>query len=172
MTIDARDLRGGDKVWQHVKRGVPLRLEIGPRDVAGDAVFVGRRDLGQKQPVPRAELVATIADRLAEIQQAMFDRALTFRKQNTRVIDDREEFIKFFTPENEDKPEIHGGFALCHYVETPEMAALLAKLKVTVRCLPQPGEHLADDSAKDAEPGHCIFTGQPSPRRAVFAKAY
>lgn len=172
VTIDARDLRGGDKIWQHVKRGVPLRLEIGPRDVAADSVFVGRRDTGQKHGVERSALVATIADRLAEIQQAMFDRALTFRKQNTRVIDDREEFVRFFTPSNEEKPEIHGGFALCHYAETPEVAELLAKLKVTVRCLPQAGEKLIDDMEGNNENGRCIFTGQPSAHRAVFAKAY
>jgi prolyl-tRNA synthetase len=165
--VDARDLRGGDKMWQHVKKGVPIRLEIGPRDVAGDAVFVGRRDTSTKQPTPRAELVGTIGARLTEIQQNLFARALAFRQQNTRLVDDREEFIRFFTPENEEKPEIHGGFALSHYAESPEVAALLAKLKVTVRCLPQADEHLSDDG-----PGHCIFTGQASPRRAVFAKAY
>jgi prolyl-tRNA synthetase len=170
VSIDARDLRGGDKVWQHIKRGVPLRLEIGPRDVAGDSVFVGRRDTSQKQGVQRAELVATIADRLADIQQNLFSRALEFRKQNTRVIDDREEFIRFFTPKNEEKPEIHGGFAISHFCENAEVAELLAKLKVTIRCLPISGEQL--DGAAAEQSGRCIFTGQPSPCRAVFAKAY
>lgn len=167
VMIDARDLRGGDKMWQHVKKGVPIRLEIGPRDVAADAVFVGRRDTSTKQSTPRAELVGTIGERLTEIQQNLFARALAFRQQNTRPIDDREEFVRFFTPQDEEKPEIHGGFALSHYAESPEVAALLAKLKVTIRCLPQADEHLTDDG-----PGRCIFTGQPSPRRAVFAKAY
>jgi prolyl-tRNA synthetase len=165
--IDARDLRGGDKMWQHVKKGVPLRLEIGPRDVAGDAVFVGRRDTSTKQPTPRAEFVGTIAERLTVIQQNLFARALAFREQNTRAIDDREEFIRFFTPQSEDKPEIHGGFALSHYAESPEVAELLAKLKVTIRCLPQAGQPGRDDT-----PGRCIFTGQASQGRAVFAKAY
>jgi prolyl-tRNA synthetase len=167
VMIDARDLRGGDKMWQHVKKGVPIRLEIGPRDVAADAIFVGRRDTSTKQPTPRAELVGTIGERLTEIQQNLFARALAFRQQNTRPIDDREEFVRFFTPQDEEKPEIHGGFALSHYAESPEVAELLAKLKVTIRCLPQADEHLTDDG-----PGRCIFTGQPSPRRAVFAKAY
>jgi prolyl-tRNA synthetase len=170
--IDARDLRGGDKMWQHIKKGVPIRLEIGPRDVAGDSVFVGRRDTAQKQSTPRGEFVGTLAERLGEIQQNLFARALAFRQQNTRAIDDREEFVRFFTPRNEEKPEIHGGFALSHYAESPVVAELLAKLKVTIRCLPQADEYTADDYTADDGPGPCIFTGQPSPRRAVFAKAY
>ncbi len=104
---------------------------------------------------------------MTEIQQNLFARALAFREQNTRTIDDREEFIRFFTPQSEEKPEIHGGFALSHYAECPEVTELLAKLKVTIRCLPQAGQPGSDDG-----PGRCIFTGQASPRRAVFAKAY
>ena len=79
VVIDDRDLRGGEKTWQHIKRGVPLRLEIGPRDVAGDSVFVGRRDTQEKKSVPRSEFVATVDQRLVEIQTALFDRALALR---------------------------------------------------------------------------------------------
>ncbi len=69
VLIDARDLRGGDKVWQHIKRGVPIRLEIGPRDVAGDAVFMARRDKpGEKAGVPRGQFVSTIGQTLTEMQ--------------------------------------------------------------------------------------------------------
>ncbi|MEE9603118.1 MAG: proline--tRNA ligase, partial [Thermoguttaceae bacterium] len=68
-----------------------------------------------------------------------------------------------FTPKNAEKPEIHGGLALCHFVDLPEVEEKLKTLKVTVRCIPLDGED---------EPGKCLFTGQPSPRRALFAKAY
>ena len=66
VQMDARDLRGGDKVWQHIKRGVPVRAEVGPRDVAGDAVFVGRRDkaVSEKAGVPRGQFVSTIGQTL------------------------------------------------------------------------------------------------------------
>ena len=66
-------------------------------------------------------------------------------------------------PKDADKPEIHGGFALCHWSEDPAVDELLKDLKVTIRCIPL-------DAAE--EPGRCIFTGKPSPRRVVFAKAY
>ncbi len=165
VRIDDRDLRGGEKAWQHIKRGVPLRLEIGPRDLDQDSVFLGRRDRGpkEKSSVPRAEFVAKVPEILAEMQQNLFDRALELRESATVKIDNQDEFVAFFTPANEEKPEIHGGLALCHFVDRPEIEERLRELKVTVRCIPVEGEE---------EPGTCIFTGQPSPRRAVFAKAY
>ena len=78
-------------------------------------------------------------------------------------IDSLKEFEAYFTPKNEEQPEIHGGLAYSHFVESPEMDEKLKALKVTVRCVPLDGED---------EPGKCIFTGQPSKRRGVFAKAY
>jgi len=165
VTIDTRDLRGGEKTWYHIKRGVPVRLEVGPRDVQSDAVFAARRDKPPKEKagVPRAEFVANIATLLAEIQQNLFDRAKAAREAATRKIDDAKEFEAFFTPKNADNPEIHGGLAWCHFSEGPELAELLGKLKVTVRCVPSDGP---------AEPGKCFLTGRPSERRGVFAKAY
>ena len=73
------------------------------------------------------------------------------------------EFEAYFTPKNEERPEIHGGLAYSHFAESPEMDEKLKALKVTVRCVPLGG---------DGESGACIFTGQPSERRGVFAKAY
>src|SRR5262249_9861803 len=76
VQIDARDLRGGDKVWQHIKRGVPLRMEIGPRDVASNSVFLGRRDkpISDKAGVPRDEFVANVGKTLEEMQSNLFQR--------------------------------------------------------------------------------------------------
>jgi prolyl-tRNA synthetase len=165
VKIDDRDLRGGEKAWQHIKRGVPIRLEIGPRDVQGDAVFVGRRDRTPKEKagMARADFVATVAQTLAEMQQGLFDRAVAFRKENTRTIDDLGEFKAYFTPKNADQPEIHGGIAMCHLHDGPELKAVLDELKVTVRCIPSDGPE---------EPGKCIVSGKPSTKRAAFAKAY
>jgi prolyl-tRNA synthetase len=163
VSIDDRDLRGGEKKWYHVKRGVPLRLEIGPKDVAKNGVFVGRRDTGENGPRDRAEFIATIGDILAAMQQNLFDRACRYRDEHTRRIDDRDEFRAYFTPKNEDEPEIHGGFAWCYFAEDPAINEELKQLKVTVRCIPVEGED---------EPGKCLFTGKPSRRRSVFAKAY
>jgi len=165
VDLDNRDLRGGEKVWQHIKKGVPLRLEIGPRDMASDSVFMGRRDKGPKEKagIPRAELVANIAKILDEMQANLYQRALAYRTEHTKNIDSLDEFKAYFTPQNAENPEIHGGFAMCHWAEDPEVDKLLADLKVTIRCIP------LDDNA---EPGTCIFTGKPSPRRVVFAKSY
>ncbi|MCC7087394.1 MAG: proline--tRNA ligase [Pirellulales bacterium] len=167
--IDARDLRGGDKAWQHVKRGVPIRLEIGPRDMAGDSVFMARRDQpSEKSSVARGQFVANIGATLKEIQANLFQRALEHRTANTRRIDKLDEFKAWFTPKNADSPEIHGGFALSHISESPEALQVLGEMKVTIRCLPQAG---AVDGC-EPEPGKCIVTGQPVERRVVLAKAY
>src|SRR4051812_24325890 len=149
VMVDHRDMRGGEKNWYHVKRGVPLRAEIGPKDIAKNGVFLARRDTGEKAGVGRAEFVSTIGQRLAEIQKNLFERALKLREENTRKIDTLDDFLAYFTPQSEDKPEIHGGFALCHYSEGPELDELLKKHKVTIRCIPLTG---------DTEPGKCFLT--------------
>ncbi len=163
VKIDDRDMRGGEKNWQHIKRGVPIRVEVGPKDLAQNATFVGRRDLGTKESMGRESLVEQIAKLLDEIQNGLFQRALTLRADNTRRIDGLDEFRDYFTPQNADAPEIHGGFALAHWSAGPEVEQILNRLKVTVRCIPF-------DEPK--EQGSCIFTGRPSTRRALFAKAY
>ena len=165
VILDERDMRGGEKAWQHIKKGVPLRIEVGPRDIANNAVFVARRDQPPRSKVSYKidEFVAKAPEILADMQSNLLKRALDYRTEHTRKIDSLDEFLAWFTPKNPDKPEIHGGFALSHWVDDPSVQAKLAELKVTVRCIP------LDD---DKEPGKCIFTGRPSPRRVVFGKSY
>ena len=81
VLVDDRDIRGGEKVWQHIKRGVPLRLEVGPRDIESGSVFVGRRDKPHKDKtsIPRQQFVETVVDVLGEIQSTLFQRALDLR---------------------------------------------------------------------------------------------
>jgi len=163
--VDKRDIRGGEKNWEHVKKGVPIRLEIGPRDIEKGSVCMRRRDQpsNEKAFVDRGEFIATVSETLASIQSNLYDRATAFRDEHTRNVDSLEDFRAMFTPKNAKKPEIHGGFALAHWTESEEAKAELKKLKVTARCIPHEGE---------AEPGTCIFSGKPSERRVVFAKAY
>ena len=168
VLVDEREERGGEKVWHWIKKGVPIRLEIGPRDMEKDALFVGRRDKApkDKQSVPRAEFIATIAATLQNIQDGMLNRARAFRRENTKQIDTRDEFYAYFTappvPENEPTP-IHGGFAMTHFSGDIDLEQRIRdELSVTVRCIPlEPGE-----------PGICPFTGKPSRKRVVWAKAY
>ena len=163
VLLDNRDLRGGEKNWYHIKRGVPLRAEVGPKDLAQNSAFVARRDTGEKKGMPRAEFVSNVAGLLDSIQQELFVRASALRENNTRNIDSLDDFRAYFTPANEEQPEIHGGFANCHFAEDPRMHEILKELKVTIRCVA-----LAEPQAE----GTCLFTGLPSARRGVFAKAY
>jgi prolyl-tRNA synthetase len=164
VTIDDRDMQGGAKSWQWIKKGVPLRIEVGPRDVASGSVFVARRDTGEKKGQPRGEFVATVAAQLQAIQDNLLARARAFRDENTRVIDSKEDFYAYFTPKNKEKPEIHGGFALAHWNGDGAIEQQIkADLSVTIRCIPLDG---------DLSPGTCIFSGEPSRQRVIFAKAY
>ena len=161
--VDDSDKRGGEKKWFHIKRGVPIRLEVGPRDIKNDSLFVGRRDQPKSFGMPRVEFVERVSEILEEMQQGLFDKALKLRVDNTQQIDSFEEFKSFFTAKNEAKPEVHGGFAECYFVDCPETDAMLVPLKVTPRCTPVD---------QDSESGICIFTGKPTQTRGIFAKSY
>ncbi|MGF1453280.1 MAG: proline--tRNA ligase [Opitutales bacterium] len=170
VELDTRDLRGGDKRWQWIKKGIPMILEVGPKDLANGAVFVQTRWNGEKGGIAREELVETFLKRLDEIQNALFHKAEAFRDERTVVLDSKDDFEAYFTPRNTEKPEIHGGFALCHWAGTKEDEDALAKEhKVTIRCIPQDDVIAGHDVAT---PGTCPFTGRESNRRVVFAKAY
>ncbi len=164
--MDHRDLNGGVKNWEWIKKGVPLRVELGPRDLEKGSVAVSRRDRGvkEKEFVPMAELVSRAVEMLQGIQDTLYERALAYRNEHTRQIDTLEEFYAFFTPRNEGKPEIHGGFASAHWDGTAETEAKIKEdLKVTIRCIPTDGA---------GEEGHCVVTGRPSRRRVLWAKSY
>jgi prolyl-tRNA synthetase len=166
VELDTRDLRGGEKVWSWIKKGVPIRLEVGPRDVEADAVFAARRDRAHKdkKSIPRAEFIATVANTLTEMQDALFARAKQQRTDNTVTLDDKDEFYNFFTPQNTEKPEIHGGYAMCHWNGSSDVEAKIKDdLNVTIRCVPLDAEQ---------ETGTCIISGEPSSQRVVFAKSY
>jgi len=165
VEVDQRDI-GGARNWDWVKKGIPLRVEIGPRDMAKNAVFVGRRDRKPQERVslPRDAFVQSVPALLDEIQAALFDRALAFRRQHTVRLDAMPAFVDYFTPANPDKPEIHGGFALAHWCGDPACEGRIKEeLTVTIRCLPLEAE---------PEEGRCLVCGGPSRQRAVFAKAY
>ncbi len=166
VEIDMSEGRGGQKLWSWIKKGVPVRLEIGPRDMANDAVFMGRRDKSPKdrQSISRSEFIHTVTGILEDIQSNLFTRAKKFRDDNTRNIDSKEDLYDFFTPRNLKKPEIHGGFAKAHWSGDTSVEEDIKKdLNVTIRSIPIDENH---------EPGKCIFTGKPSQKRVVFAKAY
>ena len=165
--VDRRDLPGGTRNWEWIKKGVPIRIEIGPRDLEKGSVAVSRRDKGlkEKEFIATADFVSKAAATLEEIQAGLLERATVFRDANMIRITDKAQFEAFFTPKNPDKPEIHGGFAVVDWAGSSDDEDELQKqLGVTIRCLPFGDEW--------KQPGTCFLTGQPSTQRVIFAKAY
>lgn len=165
VEIDKRDLGGGVKSWEWIKKGVPVRIEMGPRDLAQGTAAVSRRDQGVKEKafLPLADIVSEIRETLTSIQSNLYTRAKAFRDANTKVIDSKEAFYDFFKGEGTES----GGFALAHWNGSAEVEAKIKEeLKVTIRCIPFAREGLV------AERGTCIFTGEPSKQRVIFAKSY
>ena len=167
VEIDDRDMHGGAKNWEWIKKGAPIRVEIGPRDVEKGSVAVARRDKPhkEKQFIEAQEFLEEVGNVLQQIQSNLLAEATELRDENMQKIDSMEEFIQFFNPSNKEKPEIHGGFALCHWAGSNEEEEKIAKdYKVTIRCIPN-GDQFGEE-------GTCILTGKPSNRRVVFSKAY
>jgi len=166
VEVDKRDLGGGVKNWEWIKKGIPVRIEIGPRDLEQGSVSLARRDRGPKEKefLPAAEVPGRIGEVLQSIQDTLYARALEYRDAHTKNVDTREEFDAFFTPKNAERPEIHGGFARAHWCGSPKCEEdVKSRLKVTIRCIPF-------DAA--LEKGTCVVCGQPSEKRVLWAKSY
>jgi prolyl-tRNA synthetase len=158
VEMDTRDIPGGEKTWSWVKKGIPVRLEIGIKECTAQSVFMGRRDKAYKDRKTRSqqECIATLPKELDEMQATLLERARAFRQQNTIVIHTKKDFYEFFNGE--------GGFAIAHWNGSAEIEAQLKHdLSVTIRCIP---------FEENKEAGTCIFSGEPSRQRVVFAKAY
>jgi prolyl-tRNA synthetase len=158
VKLDERDgMSPGFKFNDWEMRGVPLRIELGPKDVAKGSVVLARRDRPGKEGksfVPQAGLADAVKTMLAEIQQALFDRALAFRKSNTAEPKDYGEF----------KTAVERGFALAHWCGSEDCEEKIKEeTKATMRCIPL---------EQSGEPGKCVFCGQVSKEKAIFAKAY
>lgn len=154
--IDDRDnLRSGFKFAEWELKGVPVRIAIGPRDMENGTVELARRDNLTKEIVKADGVAETIKNLLEDIQQNIYNKAYDFRENNTVKVDDFETF----------KARIEeGGFLLCHWDGTAETEeAIKNETKATIRCIPF-------DSPE--EEGKCIYSGKPSNRRVIFARAY
>jgi prolyl-tRNA synthetase len=168
VEIDQRDVRGGQKKWEWVKKGIPIRLEVGPRDVERQTVSLARRDrpVGETADVAAAGIGERVVAILDEIQEGLLARAREFRARHMRPIGDASEFKAFFTPRNPDKPEIHGGFAVSPWCGSEQCEARVKEsLKVTIRCIPI-------DEVPDGGFDRCVICGGPRRETVVFAKNY
>lgn len=166
VEIDDRDLRGGEKFWHWVKKGVPLRIEIGPNEIENESVSFSRRDRESKNRIVKSkdEFVKKTVSELDDIQDSLYRNALKFRDEHLVRINSKNDFYDFFSPENKEKPEIHGGFAYSHWSgDIQEEEQIKEELNVTIRNIPLDGEE---------ETGQCVISGKPSQKRVIFAKAY
>ena len=165
VEVDNRDI-GGARGWDWIRKGIPIRVEVGPRDIANQAVFLARRDKShrEKTAMDRNRFVEEAPGILEDIQRQLFEKARTFREAHSRRIDGKKDFWAFFTPKNPEAPEIHGGFAWSHWCGSEDCESRIKEeLGVTIRCIPL---------ASEPEKGGCVCCRQTSDQRVVFAKAY
>ena len=170
VKIDASDKSPGSKFTEHEICGVPVRVEIGPKDIEKSACVVARRDVpgkeGKQFGVALAGAAEHIAKLLRDIQKSLYDRAKKFRDERIVTANTLDEFKALFPAEKDE--DAGGGeplkFVYAHWDGTRETEDRVQKeFKATIRCVPFDGPK---------EKGKCIFTGKDSARRVVFARAY
>ncbi len=156
VKFDDRDThKPGWKFNEYEFKGVPVRVAIGPRDLENGTAEVARRDTKEKSVMQLTDLGMKIEHLLENIQQNIYDRALSFRESKMIRVDSWSEF--------KDKIE-EGGFLLAHWDGTPETEEKIKQeTKATIRCIPL--------DAKE-EVGACVYSGRPSSQRVIFARAY
>ncbi|MCH1539617.1 MAG: proline--tRNA ligase [Flavobacteriaceae bacterium] len=157
VKFDDRDnVKPGFKFNDYELKGVPLRIAIGPKDLEKKSVELARRDTLSKTFVPQDELAALIPELLNEIQETLFTKAKDFRNDHVTEVNDFDEFKEVLNTK--------GGFISAHWDGTSETEDQIKKLtKATIRCIPYDSE---------LQNGSCVFSGNPSSQRVLFAKAY
>ena len=157
IKFDDRDTyRPGAKFAEYELKGVPVRIAIGKRDLENGTVEIARRDTLAKQTVAQNDVVDFVSNLLEEIQDNLFQKAIDFRAEHTTSVYNFEEFKTAIANK--------GGFVSAHWDGTEETEDKIKDLtKATIRCIP--------NDAKE-EIGTCVFSGKPSSKRVLFAKAY
>jgi len=156
VKFDDRDThKPGWKFAEYELKGVPLRLALGSRDLENGTIEVARRDTLEKETYKIIDIENKVEHLLENIQDNLYKKALTYREEKTYKADSKEEFINLIEK---------GGFVYAHWDGTSETEELIKQVtKATIRCIPL--------NVK-AEGGVCVFTGNPSANRVLFAKAY
>ena len=157
VKFDNRDkFKPGFKFNEYELKGVPLRIAIGPKDLEQGTVEVARRDTLTKTTLTKQEVLAYVKNELEVMQVSLFEKAKDFRTQHTTRVDDFETFKKIL--------EEKGGFISAHWDGTEATEeAIKNETKATIRCIPL---------ESSLEEGVCVYSGKPSSRRVLFAKAY
>jgi prolyl-tRNA synthetase len=157
VKYDNRDThKPGYKFADYELKGVPVRIALGPRDMENQTAEIARRDTLEKMSINQADIVARVITLLSDIQENIYNKALKFQLENTTKVDSWEEFQQLLDEK--------GGFLAAHWDGTKETEEKIKDAtKATIRCIPL--------NAEDEE-GKCIFTGNPSHKRVLFARAY
>jgi len=156
VKFDNRDThKPGWKFAEYELKGVPLRLALGARDLENGTIEIARRDTLEKDTYQITDIENKIEYLLEQIQDNLYKKALTYREEKTFKADSKEEFKKLIK---------QGGFVYAHWDGTSETEELIKQeTKATIRCIPL-------DEKKES--GVCLFSGNPSEKRVLFAKAY
>ncbi len=157
VKYDNRDThKPGWKFNEYELKGVPVRIAIGPKDVEKGTIELARRDTLQKEFIANENVVDKVISLMDEIQETLFQKAVSYRAKHTTEVASYEEFKSVLNGK--------GGFVLAHWDGTPETEERIKnETKATIRCIPLEG---------DKTSGTCIVTGKPSERKVLFAKAY
>jgi prolyl-tRNA synthetase len=166
VTLDERE--GASPGWKFndwEMRGVPLRVELGPKDVAKQAAVLARRDRPGREgktSAPLSGMATAVEKLLGEIQQALHDKALAFRKANTHDAKTYDEL----------KKAVENGFAYSLWCGNAECEAKIKEeTRATMRCIPT-DQTLGEAGTRASGPGPCVYCSQPANERAIFARAY
>lgn len=153
---DREEYKPGWKFAEYELKGIPIRLVIGDDELANHSITLTRRDTGERLTIAMDDAVQHITTLLDDIQHSLYERALLFREEHTVAVDDYQTF--------QEAIEKRSGFVLAHWDGTTETEQKIkADTQATIRCIPF--DNLS-------EPGKCIYTGNPSTQRVVFAQAY
>ena len=153
--LDTREMRPGDKYYHWERKGVPVRLELGPRDIEKQVVTAVRRDTGEKSAMAQKGLADALKTMLATIQKDLYAKAEQHRDANIIEVDNYTDFVKALDD---------GKFVLAHWNGNPETEKKIKEeTKATIRCLP---------FSQKPEAGKCVLTGEPSKQRVLFARSY
>ena len=156
IKVDVRELRPAEKFFHWVQQGVPLRIEVGPRDVEKKAGMVVRRDTQEKSSIPLQAIAEHVVATLDEIQKNLYDRAFKYQQENTTTATSYGEFKEILAQK--------GGFIRAHWNGSAEVEAKIKEeTKTTIRCIPLEA---------DPQRGTCIVSGEPSPQEVIFGIAY
>ncbi len=155
VKLDDRDLRPGEKYYEWEKKGIPVRIEVGPKDLANNSVVLARRDTGEKKTVSLPELSESVVATLDSIQESLYKKAEERLKENTVSVDNWEDFVKAIEANK---------FVKAHWSGDEDVALeIKEQTGATVRCFPM---------GEEKEEGKCVKSGKPSVGRVIFARSY